>query len=84
VTYRKKHLSPQQRIVLSQLATGAPFTPLSALTNFGVGRLAPRIEELRKIGFPITTKIKRINNHKYASYTLNRKACRKLYEQYAT
>lgn len=63
-------LSPQQRTVIRQLKKGQPLTPLSALVNFGIARLAARIEELRNFGFKITTQMKSVNGRRYASYML--------------
>lgn len=46
-------------------------TPIEALTVLGVHRLAPRIMELRRSGFPIKTEYRRdMNGRPYARYRL--------------
>jgi hypothetical protein len=63
-------MSPQNLKIIAYLRQGKDITPLNALVNFGVARLASRIEELRKIGFKINRTMKRINGKRYASYSL--------------
>jgi len=67
---KKLYLSPQNITVLKHLRDVGPLTPLSAQVNYGVGRLAPRINELRQMGERISTKMHTVNHHKYASYSL--------------
>lgn len=43
----------QNETILSHLKTGAPITPIYALNEYGIFRLASRISELRKAGHPI-------------------------------
>jgi hypothetical protein len=72
-------LSPQQKVVISHLLTGQPLTPVSALVNFGVGRLASRIDELKNHkGYGcIEMTMKKVGKKKYGSYSLPRcKFCR--------
>lgn len=47
-------------------------TPLSAMANLGVHRLAARINDLKRMGWNINTTIKRVNRKSYASYSLSR------------
>jgi hypothetical protein len=67
----KAYYSPQNMAVLKHLRKVGPLTPLSALVNFGVARLASRIDELRKMGYQIKTTIKVVNKKRYASYSFN-------------
>jgi hypothetical protein len=66
----KLYLSPQNIAVLKHLRTLGPLTPLSAMVNYGVTRLAARVHELKTMGEKIVTTIKTVNRHKYASYRL--------------
>lgn len=43
----------QRRLVLEHLESGKSLTSLEALTRFGCLRLASRIAELKKMGFPV-------------------------------
>lgn len=52
------------------LKTGHPISPRIALSLYGCMRLASRIDELRKRGLPIVTKIIRANGKKWAEYSL--------------
>jgi hypothetical protein len=66
-------MSPQNRMVATHLLKIGALTPMSALVNFGVARLAARIDELHKLGFGcIHTTIKQVNRKRYASYTIDR------------
>ncbi len=55
------------------LKSGKTISPLQALNQLGIYRLAARISELRDNGLPIRTTL--INEHPvhYAQYSLNRK-----------
>jgi len=55
------------------LKSGKTISPLQALNQMGIYRLASRINELRDDGLDIKTKL--INEHPihYAQYSLNRK-----------
>jgi len=55
------------------LKSGKTISPLQALNQLGIYRLASRINELRDEGLDIKTKL--INEHPihYAQYSLNRK-----------
>jgi hypothetical protein len=61
-------LSPQNERIVMHFEKHGSLTPLSALVNLGVARLASRIDELRQLGAPIHTNIKRIDGKKYAEY----------------
>jgi hypothetical protein len=60
--------------VADYLRTGAPLTPLEALSRFGCNRLAARVDELRHSGMNIiTTMIEVAGVHgksRVAQYTL--------------
>jgi len=59
----------QELEILMELKRGNEITPLDALKHFGCFRLSARIENLRKQGFPIATRIKELDNGKrVASY----------------
>lgn len=56
----------QRETVLKHLQEVGPLTPLEAMYNYGIGRLAPRILELRKDGHPIETQ--QDSPHDFATY----------------
>jgi len=64
----------QNQKIAQFVNTGAEITPLSAMMNLGVARLASRINEINNqmvsIGFPkLTVTMKRTaNNKRYAAY----------------
>lgn len=58
----------QAKLVEHLFAKRQPITPLSALVNYGIARLAARIHELKKLGFKISTTMKSMNGKRYASY----------------
>lgn len=47
----------QKEQILEFLQDGEKITPLEALELFGCNRLASRIDEIRKDGFPIVTEM---------------------------
>lgn len=49
--------STQRALVLQHLQRGGTLTALQALNLYGIGRLAARIEELRRSGYDITTEM---------------------------
>jgi len=57
----------QRRNILDHLRV-RPITQDEAKKLYGVGRLAARIQELRKEGYQITTKWIEKNNARYAEY----------------
>jgi hypothetical protein len=57
--------------IQAYLESGRSITPLEALSNFGIFRLATAINSLRKRGLPIETEMKKDPNGKtYARYVL--------------
>jgi hypothetical protein len=58
----------QAKLVEHLFAKQQPITPLSALVNYGIGRLAARVHELKKLGYEIDTTMKSMNGRRYASY----------------
>ena len=63
-------MTPQNRTVFHHLRTIGALTHMSAQLNYRIGRLAARVDELKKLGFRIKTTMKTINRRRYASYTL--------------
>jgi len=61
-------LTPQNKAVLSHLRKYGTLTPMSAHINYGIARLAARVDELHKLGFNIKCTIKTVNKKRYASY----------------
>lgn len=57
MTIAKRDGNARERI-LHHLQQVGHITPIEALTIFGIQRLAPRIEELRREGFVIDTKVR--------------------------
>jgi hypothetical protein len=61
----------QVEAILGYLRTGAELTPLDALQRFGCFRLAARINDLRKAGYPIVTRLQKTTTGKdIAAYRL--------------
>jgi hypothetical protein len=60
----------QNQQIKSYLEKGKSITPIDALNKFGCFRLAARINELRKDGLNIVTKIVTKEGKTYASYKL--------------
>jgi hypothetical protein len=50
-------IGAQRTLVLQHLQRGGTLTALQALDLYGIGRLAARIEELRRAGYDITTEM---------------------------
>ena len=70
-TRKRARMTKQNSLVLDHLHKIGPLTPLSALVNYGVARLAARVDELRSMGHYISTELKTVNHKRYASYTLH-------------
>ena len=67
----KKESESQRKLILDYLLTGLPLTPLDALIHFKCLRLSGRIEELRKEGYPIKTKLVAVDSGKrVAQYSI--------------
>lgn len=67
----------QTEKILRHLETYGSITPLEALEEYGIMRLASRISDLKKEGAPITASIKTSKNRcgetvRYAVYRLNK------------
>ena len=60
----------QNQQIKTYLEKGKSITPIDALNKFGCFRLAARINELRKDGLNIVTKIVTKEGKTYASYRL--------------
>jgi hypothetical protein len=56
--------------VLKHLREFGPLTPMSALINYRIARLAARVNELKILKYDITTTMCKINHRRYASYAL--------------
>ena len=64
-------LTEQQERVLAWLRAGKTLTPMEALEHIGCMRLAARIYDLRKAGWPIVTEEHSLGNgRKVARYYL--------------
>lgn len=67
----------QNEKILRHLETYGSITPLEALEEYGIMRLASRISDLKKEGAPIKASIKKSKNRfgetvRYAVYRLNK------------
>ena len=60
--------------ILRHLQEYGWITPMNALSLYGCFRLAARIEELRRMGYPIQTVDMSNNGKRYAKYTLEQLA----------
>ena len=61
----------QNERVLNHLRERGSITPIEALHVHGVYRLAARVNDLKRRGYDVVSKLKRdINGHKYAEYRL--------------
>ena len=60
----------QTEIVARHLKAGGTLTSLEALQQYGCARLASRIDELRRMGFDIETRLERRGRKRYARYAL--------------
>ena len=61
--------SSQRNKVLQHLSSGSTLTQLDAHNIYGIGRLAARVEELRKMGFDIVD-IRGERGTRYSVYRL--------------
>ena len=69
----------QSEAIRSHLESGRDLTPLDALDQYGVFRLAARIDELRTEGLDIETIIERRGKKRYARYKLRGPVQRSLF-----
>lgn len=51
----------QNDLILAYIETFGSITPLDAIRDLGVMRLASRISDLKKMGYPIVTKQEAVN-----------------------
>jgi hypothetical protein len=67
-------LKPQARRVLRYLRKGKSITPMKALVELNISRLAPCIYEIRKhAGYNVSSEVDRDESgHKFARYWLER------------
>lgn len=64
-------LTPGTKVILLHLNKRGTISPMEALHSYSTMRLAPRIHELRKAGYNITTDIHEDESgHRYARYRL--------------
>ena len=68
---KRKSLSPQCRLLLSQLEAGHRLTPLISAYQFGVMALSQRMGDLRRAGYPISARMVTLPSGKrVAEYSL--------------
>jgi len=60
----------QTQRIFAHISKGWAITPMQALNKFGCLRLAARINDLKKLGIPVVSKMVHKNGVKFASYTL--------------
>ena len=66
-------ITPQARRVLAYLEKGKPISPMKALVELGISRLASCIHEIRAAGHVVDRELCRDEGgHKYARYTLRK------------
>lgn len=56
------HKPTQNQRILDYMAKYGSITPLDAMLDLGVMRLASRITDLKKQGYPIVSKFETVNN----------------------
>ena len=57
-----EHKPTQNERILDYIAEFGSITQLDALTDLGVMRLASRISDLKRLGYPIVSEIETVNN----------------------
>jgi len=68
----KNRMSSQAELILADLQKGQTITPLDALRRYGCLRLAARIDDLRREGYTIETRMRRSGRKHWAEYSLAR------------
>jgi hypothetical protein len=64
-------VTPQARRVLAYINKGKSISPMKALVELSISRLASCIHELRSVGYVVDRVMRQDEGgHKYASYTL--------------
>lgn len=67
----KRTTESQVKIVKRELKAGKKLTPLQMLNEYGIFRLAARIETIKNVdGWPIKSKMIYLHPIKYAQYSL--------------
>lgn len=64
------HNKTQHDMVLEHLASGRPITPIEALNQYGVFRLAAIVHVLRNEGYDIVTDLIAGPRNKFARYSM--------------
>jgi hypothetical protein len=64
----------QTETILAHLQAGGSITPIDALREYGVFRLAARINDLREAGHDVQTLCETDGKKKWARYSLKRAA----------
>jgi len=72
-------MATQTEAIRAHLEAGRDLTPLDALDQYGVFRLAARIDELRHDGLDIETIIEKRGRKRYARYKLRGPVQRSLF-----
>ncbi len=60
----------QNELILAALRRGERLTPLDALRRFGCFRLAARVDDLRRAGYPVRSAISVEGGKRHAVYSL--------------
>lgn len=60
----------QTQQILAALESGRALTPLEALREMNCLRLAARIHDLKRRGYPVVTSTRTLNGKSFAAYSL--------------
>jgi len=60
----------QSAAILRDLQNGMRLTPLDALHRYGCNRLAARVYELKRLGYPITSRLVKRGDAEVAEYSI--------------
>lgn len=66
------HLKPQVRDLLTYLERHGSVTPLEALSELGIYRLAARVSDLKAAGYGVTSELVTFEGQRFAVYRLAR------------
>lgn len=64
-------MNTQNQQVLAHLKQGKTLTPIEALREYGMFRLAARVYELKEDGWPVKTERVRTATNTFAKYSLD-------------
>lgn len=64
-------MNTQNQQVLAHLKQGKTLTPIEALREYGIFRLAARVYELKKAGWPVVTDRVKTESNTFAKYSLD-------------